>query len=358
MNISAKAFICALVALSLSCGDPVGPATSAWQTLASFGEGRCQVTAIGVEGDAVFFAFQWNEAPTPSIKYYRNGTVTNVFRVDLKTAYWASIEDIAIKEGSGWAVGSRAFEVENSDGWRFEPFLIQYNGRVWREVQLDGAIPAGKFRRVVPINYDSFWFLFDEGTYGDFEPTTLWKYERGGLVEYPRVKAEAVVYDADTGTTFALALKNGVQVLISPDEGVTWFEEKVKFENPWSNYEPDRISACTANGILYVATTDSNGDPIASTVYRRFGAPGAGEYELLLYCPVGPNFGEIESVAVDDRGRILAVGKWTSAFYDGLSWAQESLPQKNHFYDINVGAKGFYAAANDENWNLEILYHP
>ncbi len=225
-------------------------------------------------------------------------------------------------------------------------------------MEISGPLPEVVFHAAAPISGESCWVLASESWLSSKKAISLWKYERGALVEYPSVKAEAVVYDADTGTTFALVQKDGVQVLISPDDGVTWFEEKVKFEKPWPNYEPDRISGCTAKGVLYIATTDSDGDPIASTIYRRVGPPGVGEYKLLLYCPRGPNFGEIESVAVDGRGRVVAVGKWTSAYYDGVNWVQESLPLKNHFYDVTPGATGFYAVADDENWNLQLLYHP
>jgi hypothetical protein len=347
-----RAHIVGLLTLAISCGAPLGPAPYAWQTLATFPGGQYDIVSLAADGEAAFFALK-KEGLSHTILRYLDGVITEVFVIDLKGADRAMIKDIAIAKGSGWAVGARGYSGEGPGN----PFLIQYENRRWREVEIKGVAPEIVLHKVAPITPGSCWVLASEEWYPYKERFSLWKYERGDLVEYAAVKADVIVYDPDIGTTFALVLRDEIYVFISPDDGVTWFEEKIELPKPWPNYEPDRISACAAGGVLYVATSDGDGDPVASTVYRRTGTPGAGEYELLLYCPIGPNFGEVEGVAVDGLGRVLAVGKWTSAYYDGSSWVQESLPEKNHFYDVTVGATGFYAVADDENWNLQLLYH-
>jgi len=90
-------------------------------------------------------------------------------------------------------------------------------------------------------------------------------------------------------------------------------------------------------------------------------ARGAGEYELLVYCPEGPYFYTFYGFAVDQRGRILGVGGETSLYYDGDRWVLESLPDKNGFEDVTAGLSGFYAVATNGMsmpQTIELLYHP
>jgi len=319
---------------------------------------RTSIEYIAVDGDAVFFDFD-SATEDLKLKRYLNGVTTDVFVVGLKGAASAGIEDIAVADGYGWAVGYREFVTANGDASRYEPLLIKYDGSKWREVEINGTVPEVVFRAAAPINPYSCWLLVSESPFGR-GPKSLWKFERGYLVEYPSVVAQAVTYDGETGITYALVLNAGViETDISPDGGASWVTEKIKPETAWPTYEPDDVAAYANAGVLYVATSDVDGVPFAGAVFRRTGPPGAAYCELLFYSPGSGNFSGFEGgISADGHGRILAVGNHTSAFYDGVRWVREGLPSRNDFYDVTVGRSGFYAVASDDHWNLQILYHP
>jgi hypothetical protein len=316
------------------------------------------IGAVAADGDTVFIPVNYGGAPV--IKRYVGGAISDVFALDLKGASSAEITDVAIAASTGWAVGSRRFENENGSLRRFEPFLIKYESHMWREITLQGVFPGGELTAVEPIGFNSCWLLFAKRKLENFEPTTLWKYDSGTAKEFPSVIADAVSFDALTQTTYASKLRaGGVQILVSTDGGAIWTEERPDLKSP--SYTQDAVWVVTtaADGALYLAT--QRWDVGFGALYRRTGPPGAGEYELLIYCPVGPHFTVIEAVAVDGRGRILGVGAFTSVYYDGARWAQEYLPDKNSFSGVALGRAGYYAVAANgmsETPTYELLYHP
>jgi len=353
-----KMAVTPLLGFALTCGAPLAPATYSWRVITTFLGGRYSGEDIAAVRDAIFFAVLGPDGDI-TIRRYVNGEVKSVFVVDLKGAKYAVIKDIAAAGTNAWAVGWREFEINDYAGWRLEPFLVKFDGVNWSEINVQSILPPGELINVAPINGRSCWLIFRAGTFGNFGNNTLWLYDKGVLKEFPQItNIEVVTYDAETRTTFGLASPNGGHIFVSGDGGASWVEEVAKLPTPWPNYRPDKVTALARAGVLYVATTDTDGTPFAGAIYRRSGPPGRGYYELLFSCPANANFGGIASIAADDRGRILAVGKWTSAYYDGSRWTLEELPDRNDFYDVTVGNDGFYAVANDENWNLEILYHP
>jgi hypothetical protein len=338
--------------------------------LFTFHSGISDIEVIAAEGDALFFP-DHTEKPARIRRYY-NGRVDTVFEIELKGANNASVNDIVIADGTGWAVGNREYPAGGD--WRYEAFLIEYDGREWREVDITGRLPDGVPSGITPIDTVSFWFLFQERNLREREPWVLWKCDRGRFSEYPTIKGFknnshyelAVAYDLSSGVTYAaVAAKEECELFISEDRGASWVKENAKLNGHNTNLRPGSVALAATEGVLYVASNnyergeeENENRYVGGAVHRRVGAPGCGEYELLLNCPRGPNFYLFRAVAVDDRGRVSAVGDWASAFFDGETFVLESLPNKNRFDDVTVGQGGFYAVAKHEAGFVEILYHP
>lgn len=351
-------YIIPLVFLELVCSNPVGPASYNWRAVVTYLGGQYTGEDVAVVGDALFFTLHGPGARATIRKYF-NGQVTTVFVIDLKGASYAKVNDLSAAGNAAWAVGRREFFIGNGrGGWRLEPFIIKYDGVSWREIGLGGAFPPGELIGAAAVNTDICWLLFKEGTFGAFEEPTLWLYDKGTIKNFPNIKAACISYDVESGYIYALRAYGGATVFVSADGGITWREEKIQPPPPWQGFAPERISAYAAAGRLYVAATDTDGLPPAAVIYRRAGYPGAGRYEFLYYAPASPYSGGFNSIGGDERNRIIAVGYWASAYYDGSLWLQEELPNRNNFYDVTVAADGFYAIATDEQSNLQILYHP
>lgn len=305
--------------------------------------------------DEVFFLFkELGINPAPKIKRYSREGIRTVFVLDLKGAAGAEMKDIVIGNGAGWAVGARGSDT--GEGPKY-PFIIKYDGVNWKEILFSGNSTGYVFHAVAPIGADSCWLLVSD-TWFPRDPMELWKYERGKITKLTAIKAYALTYDASTATTFAVTFKDGVQILISNDGGATWVEEKLKVKTSWRDFAPDYVRICAGAGALYIAATDTDIALPAGAIFRRTGPPGQGIYELLFYSPGNPHFAELEGITTDDEGRVLAVGKWTSVLYEDGRWVEEALPAKNHLYDAAAAATGFYAVGTDENFNVQILYHP
>jgi hypothetical protein len=361
-----KVLCAATATLALSCGAPFSSGPYNWTTLFRFPGGSHEIEAIAADGETLFFPDHTGGAAL--IKRYENGRVETVFAVELKGANSASVDDIAIAAGSGWAVGYR--EIPAGDDWRLEPFLIEYDGREWREVDVEGIIPPGVPSAIAVIDRESFWFLLREGTYGGLDAPALWKYDGGEVLEYPPVKSNvrrsntlAVAYDDYAGVTYAAVVcKGGYDIFISEDLGAGWHSEQGKLVTSNPEFYPYEIFLSARGNALYIAYNGhAEFEPVpyfGGVICCRTGGPDLGTYEPLLYCPYGPNFASFGALAVNDRREISAVGGRASAYYDGSNFTLESLPNNNSFYDVTVGDAGFYAVANHEAGFLEILRHP
>jgi hypothetical protein len=162
-------------------------------------------------------------------------------------------------------------------------------------------------------------------------------------------------YDADAKIFYAIPRKKGyeVEVAITADRGSSWVYEKAVLECiPGAGLENAVIFPATVyRGDLYFVT--------GTAIYKRTGAPGAGQYELVFFSNLGPYFRFVDDLAADGM-RLMGTGVDTCLIYDGERWQMERLPYEHtSFNGLGAAPTGFYATARTENTDkFELLFHP
>jgi hypothetical protein len=219
----------------------------------------------------------------------------------------------------------------------------------------------GGIGRVYPVSEEVCWLLTDEDDPGPWYGSLV-LYENGALRAFPAFTSVTGAHDAQADIFFAINRKKGYEVdmAITADRGASWAYENAVLERiPAAGLENAEIfPAVVFRGDLYFALrTPYSGTWTA--IYKRTGAPGAGQYELVFFSNLGPYFRTVDDCAADGM-RLMGTGVDTCLIYDGERWQMERLPYEHtSFNGLGAAPTGFYATANNEtSGELELLFHP
>jgi hypothetical protein len=349
------------VFVALSCGEPLGPLSNSWQKVAIFEEGRgLVVEGVAVADGKVYVAAMRGGPPPELVVFvYGEGNI-EVDWVLPDAGYDGCMGGIEAWRDVIWAGGT--FTV-GDEPLKYVPFLIRNDGSGWNSVEL-GAYPGfGGVGRIYPISHDVCWLLTNETRpeplYG-----SLTLYDRGTLRKFPQFPYVTAAYDAAAGALYVIpARETGpVEVAITVDRGKTWVYEKARLES-FPGADPARgliLHTAVYGGELFFVVTWETAWPKGTAIYRRTGAPGAGQYEIVFFSNLGPYFRTLDDLTADGT-RLMGVGVDTCLIYDGERWQMERPPYKLvSFNALGAAPVGFYATArNDEtNGPLELLFHP
>ena len=367
----------ALLALALSCGEPLGPLEVGWVTVARFPlEGNSGVNSIYTKGGiirAAVYEYVYPEQVTRAkIMTYAEGEFGVEYESPPEYGH-AELADIAFefKGNQGWAVGIKR-EANEPAG----PLLLAYDPRTeeWNEEDVEGFGEV-VFSAVLPINPDEFWVLVDDNYYSGDRDGLLAKYSDGRFNVYDNLGPVTAIYPYtrySPTTLYAVSYaENGygpgesAKVYISADEGATWAEETFP-EDLMQGREISRAYAGAGFGPdVYILAECDYG---AWAVIRRTGPPGAGEYELAFLAHGGPYLTALSNIAFRNpdsppRGISVdgvAVGRETSVVFDEGNVYLEKLPYALDLTRIVLyGGNGFFATGKNEAFGgWELLYHP
>ncbi len=354
-----------LLALALSCGEPLGPEPAAWVSRATFPEDTGWI--VGLAADSFrgnVYAATGGKGYSVIWRYDGRG-----FSEDYSLPYEydeAWLTDIAYAGSTAWAAGGKKVGGDDS------PYLIRnFSRSEWLEVPLATSY-RGSISAVRPANDRVCWFTI----YDDYlrvinrRRGTLARYQDGEVKVYPDLGDVtcAVSYAGARGgyAVFAVeAVAGGTRVgdsrvFVSADGGASWAEERLDFHSPVGEDMAEVRAECALGTDLYLYVDFANG---YNGVVKRTGAPGQGEYELVFYATEGPRFKWLNDVAVGDgnehHSRGVAVGYDTSVVLDGASWKIEEVAYPANIKYVTPGADGgFWAAAVDLTLGRsELFYH-
>lgn len=342
----------------LSCGEALGPAANSWQKIAEFEDGiGLRIGGLAVSGGDVYVATKRDSPAELAIFVYNGGRLE---------------EDWVLPDAGGagrmvgldkidsvvWAGGTRS---EKGEPINYFPLLVRNNGSGWREIDLGSNPGFGGIGRVYPVSDEVCWLLTDEERAGPWYGSLV-LYDNGALREFPGFTRVTAAYDADAKILYVIHRKKGkfVEVAITADDGNDWVYEKAVLKAiPGADVEKaDILPPIVYRNHLYFALRPVSSG-IWTAIYRRTGAPGAGEYELVFFSNLGPYFRFVDDFAADDT-RLMGTGTDTCLIYDGERWQMERLPYEHtSFNGLGAAPTGFYATANNEtSGELELLFHP
>jgi hypothetical protein len=339
----------------MRCGEPIGPVPSSWQKVTEYNPPESiKIEGVVASGNEVDFAITrdvWRESKRElAIVAYKAGGFEDAW----------SITDVGgcgrmrglDKIGSFvWAGGTRS---EKGEPIKYLPVLIRNTGSGWREIDLGPNPGFCGIGRVYAVSGEVCWLLTDKERAGAWYGSLV-LYENGSLSAFPYLKSVTGAYDADAQIFYAIPVKKGyeVEVAITADRGASWVHEKAVLEHiPGMGLENAVIfPAIVYRGDLYFV--------MGTAIYKRTGAPGAGEYELVFFSNLGPYFRFVDEFAADDT-RLMGTGTDTCLIYDGERWQMERLPYEHtSFNGLGAASAGFYATADNEtSGELELLFHP
>lgn len=354
----------------LSCGEPLGPAPNSWHKEAEFNEDPgTNIESLCVAGRRVYVAITRPSIPASVRCEETNELAILIFRGGRLEDDW-----VLSKAGIGgrmgglgkigsvlWAGGTRT---EGNEEILHFPVLVRNTGSGWREVDLSSNPGFGGIGRVYPVSGDACWLLT-----GDEDPGpwygSLVLYDKGALRRFPAFSYVTAAYDADAETLYVVRRKKGdvLETAITRDGGSSWVYEKTVLK-PFPGADIAKADILPPivyrNELILALTPVYSRGGTWTAIYRRTGAPGAGQYELVFFSNLGPYFRAIEAMAADNSPRLMGVGIDTCLVYDGRNWVLETPPYKlTSFNAVAPADVGFYATARNETTEkMELLFHP
>ncbi len=364
-----RALICAggvALFILLSCGEALGPVSNSWRKVAEF-EGAIgwKIEGLTVTPGGVYAAL-WRPGTPTKLRGYTSELAIVTYRGGRLEDDWvlrdagegSCMYGLDIIGSVVWAGGTRS---EKGKPINYFPLLVRNIGSGWHEVDLG---PSPGFRgigRVYPVSEDVCWVLT-----GDRDPGrwygSLVLYENGALRKFPTFRYVTAAYDAGAHTLYVIRRTKGpvIEVAITRDMGASWTYESAMLK-PFPGVDltkkvilPPQIYR---SDLYFVVEPGEKG--AGTSIYRRTGAPGAGEYELVFFTNLGPYFRSVDYLAADDT-RLMGTGVDTCLIYDRERWLMERLPYEHtSFNGLGAAPTGFYATADNEtSGKLELLFHP
>jgi len=368
----------ALVALALSCGEPLGPLEPRWAKFDGFPAG-CNVLALSASpwGDGTLRAVARNaEYKYVILKYFR-GEFTEEYVCPYEYDQ-AWVADVAFGGSQGWAVGGKR------RGNVRVPLVLRYGGADagWLELEMPAGA-EGVVSAAYPTAADrAVWFLidkdYDEGEFlmNGLRKGTLARYSQGELKFYEKLGRVTAALSSDpraAGVVYAVScpLKEYSEgeeavIFVSGDNGGTWAEEKLRRDH-LLGYEINWVRAVGVDSadLYLLAGLEPHG---FMGLIKRTGAPGVGVYGLVFLARYGPYFNELRGMAFHDPtgstaaggAEAVAVGDETCVVRCDGRFYQEVLPYPVTMTSVTyAGGTGFWATArNKVIGGYELWYHP
>lgn len=367
LRTAAGGVILAAAALFFSCGNPLVPLESRWTTIAGFPGDAPRIgnvlCAAQARGGFYVLTYNINENDEAALWEYKKPIgYTKRFSIpyiydeqELKTiGFTAGVEQI-------WLGGCRNTAAEGENPL-YKPLLLRYNGTAWEDLASPPDL-LGVVGAITPIGPNECWLTI---TNIPNSTSTLhgrvYKYKAGNFTPYPHIGLVAGAYrtnststiarDAVSGWTYFVPNSKYCELVITPDDGATWYRERVP--SPAGGHRLDTLLTIYPNNCeCYILAM---GEIRSYAIYKRTGLPGAGKYELSYYHYAGPHMGQLKELAMDVTGRALAVGYNSCMIEENGVWREEDLPG-----DVDDGISfpcaapggGFYGfGANG------LMYHP
>ncbi len=361
--------VAAALALTFSCGEPLGPLEARWVHVADFPADISWVNAISpnwlndeVGVYAVVQGYVESGYSYALVKCSRHQFATVFVLDEYYDDGW--LADVAYHWGNLWISGAAVA------GTEINPLLLKKpNLGEWKEIPVPYR-PGATVSAVVPINESDCWFLVDDGYRRGTRRGTLAKYSGGGVTTYEGFGDVTIVRTLDPGRPERLyAVTSGegepIRVFITADEGASWAEETLP-PDVVPGHSLRSASAATAAGPdLYVILGLGREGEMGTydAVVKRAGPPGAGEYAVAFLAPPGPYFAGITSMAFIHpgyRGYGIGVGSDTTVLFDEGRVYLERLPYRLEFNEVVLSpAGGFLSVGMNEAFGgYELLYHP
>lgn len=333
------------LALTGSCGEPLGPRPFQWTEIYTF-PSNVRASAVTCYPRGLNFA-------SGSV---RDGATAGEYAVlynddsGLGEVYRSPHRDSAFED-----VRSYFYRHCVAVGWRGEgtarrPLVVRCEGgAVYTEVDIPADVTASSFTKVYPRNEGVYWILGDDGVY-------LYEWGRWRRVADAAGASAADLAVTDGGRAFYLRVAaGGAELAISDDRGASWTAEAVR-------YNPGRYEINPAYGVViepagetaYLAARASvaGGDsPYAVIALRDGAAPGNGSFDVAFAANADARGVAVKAMAFKDEATGAAVGPGTSLMLDG-KWRLDAVTPglAMDFVDVvPYAATRFYALASYEH---------
>lgn len=324
----------------LCCGAPLGPMGYQWRVAGEIPLSIGRPSAISVNREGVYFVCR--AGPKPNIVYkYENGRFKAVYEGPADVTFY----DVDGGESGGWAVGA----TETGEG-----VIIKRTGDSWAAVAIPRNI-YNAFLRVIDINGEECWLSASRP--GGKE---LIFFNGEEIIPFPTAgRPDFLAYAVADGAIYAYSLP-GNAINLSVDGGVSWAHEKLEIVLPAGpgGGDVDVIAMAAGGTRLFIAFRTKNAGRTVYGVAVRSGTPGRGVYTPIFYSPQGPYFATISDVAFRSEGEGLAVGSWTSVFYEAPNWVLEDAEPYNYYLAEEDPESGWWAVADTHVGRALLLYHP
>ena len=354
----------AALALTLSCGEPLGPLEARWVHVADFPADISWVNAISpyrFNDEVGVYAVAERNGAYVLTKCSRHGFSTEFDMSERYDDGW--LADVAYYWGNLWISGAAVA------GTEINPLLLKKpNLGEWKEIPVPYR-PGATVSAVVPINESDCWFLIDDRYGRGTHEGTLAKYSGGGVTTYEGFGDVTIVRTLDPGRPERLyAVTCGgepVKVFVTADEGASWAEETLPPDVvPGHSVRSVRAAAAAGPDLYLTVGLGREGEMgTYDAVVKRTGPPGRGEYAPVFIAAEGPHFHGLASLAFLHPGYRdygIGVGSDTTVLFDEGNVYLERLPYRLEFNEVVLSpAGGFLSVGTNEAFGgYELLYHP
>ncbi len=341
----------ALLALALSCGEPLGPQPSRWQERARFPADVRRVEGLAVHPNgSVYFAAETRDN-RGVIYRYDGSALKEVFRAPYEDSVFS-----AVGCGAGiWAVGSKG------GGGPLDGYCVRSaDGATWEEVPVPASTDVGGAVFVRPNG-----FVWARG--GDSKGGAIYTYQKGNWCRHSVAPGAVELGLAVTagGRAYAayVAENREPMVALSDDGGKSWTEEELPVG--YGMYEVrslDLAKSAAAGEALYITAVfyaEELNLVMKGIIGRDDAAPGEGEYSVAFAAPPGPFFTDINAMAFRSPSEGYAVGPLTSIAVERGGWAKEIISEawSPLFRLAAVGPSSYWAIVHPSELSQDpILY--
>jgi hypothetical protein len=344
------------LALIGSCGEAMGPREHRWREVASF-DGKVNALAVTDE-DIVYCAGAKNDGAGPGVIYRFAGSEIEEFFVS------------PYEEGAFYALDSQGVYLwaggsKTPTGQTIRPYLVRYDGRAWKELDVPASVTENGFTDVFAVAENLCWLNTGREIYTYENGVWQKRLAQSG----PRSVGLTV---SPGGRAYAL-FEGGVidpwlTVYISDDRGETWVTERPELDTGYYGLGSKIPPALTTRGeslclgeqlgLLFVPRGEDPGTSYDAVIGRDDAPPGEGSYDIEFIAPNGPYFYNIRDMAFRDEFNGYVVGTLTSVALDNGQWIQEVLPESllPHFEHVAAGRSSFWAVASSYGGGQEKLY--
>jgi hypothetical protein len=358
MKLVTRIILAVSTLLAVSCGEPLAPRMERWSEVAAFPSTTAINDLAVAAGDVVFCAGVKNEGSGRAAIYrYAGGGIDEFFVSPYEEGGFYGVDTYG---DYVWAAGTKKLNDETD-----HPYLVRYDGRQWKEIEVPGSVTEPEFSGVFAAAADFCWlstnreiYTFDNGVWqkrlAQSGPHGL------GLTVSPGGRAYAFFEGS--------VLEPWLTVYISDDRGETWVRENPKLDTGYYGLGSRIPTALTTRGEsvcwgedLGLLFEPRDSDPTTSyhaVIARDEAPPGEGSYDIAFMAPYGPYFYNIRDLAFRDSDNGYVVGTFTSVALGNGRWTLEVIPESlhPHFKNVAVGATRYWALGTRYASGADTLY--